>query len=114
MDLIKINGHEYALNLTKICEFISKMSKKDAVEKEILDSYDFEDGRNKQLSAKSVREFTNVTNGQENIVYDLVKIMIIQVVAYDNADDISLDYLPFGTKIAFNTLIEEGFLIEKK
>jgi hypothetical protein len=111
MELIKINGKKYALNLKKICDFINKNSSVPVTEKEILDNYDIEKG---QIVGKSVRELTNVGNGQENIIYDLIKIVLVQVIAFDATEDISLEYLPFGTKIAFNTLLTEGFLIEKQ
>lgn len=112
-ELIRINDKQYAFNLTKICDFIAKTSGKDVKETEIIDSYSFE-GKKKELAGKTIRESSAIGNGQETIVYDLVKIFIIQIVAYDSTDDISLEELPFGTKIAFNTLINEGFLVEIK
>ena len=110
-ELIRINGKAYALNLQKICDFISKAVNKDVKETEILDSYNFE-GKKKEISGKTIRELSTVGNGQEPIVYDLIKTVIIQVIAFDAVEDIDFEELPFGTKIAFNTLINEGFLIE--
>jgi len=110
-NLISINDKYYAFNLQKICDFISKTAGKDVKETEIIDSYTFE-GKKKELAGKTVREASAFGNGQETIVYDLIKIILIQVIAYDSIDDISLEELPFGTKIAFNTLINEGFLYE--
>ena len=111
MDLISINGKKYAFNLTKICDFISKVSGKDVKETEIIDSYNFEN-KKKELAGKTVREASTFGNGQDTIVYDLIKVFLIQVIAYDSLDEITLDELPFGTKLAWNTLIKEGFLIE--
>lgn len=112
-DLISINGTKYAFNLQKICDFISNSASRDLKEKEIIDSYNFED-KKKELAGKTIRELSTFENGHETIVYDLIKVFVIQIVAYDSLEDISLDDLPFGTKIAFNTLINEGFLIELK
>ena len=110
-ELIKINGITYVFNLAKICDFISKMTSKDVKETEIIDSYNFEE-KKKTLEGKTVRESSTIGNGQDTIVYDLLKVFLIQVIAYDSLEDISLDELPFGTKLAWNTLINEGFLSE--
>ena len=110
-DLITINEKQYAFNVTKICEYIAKMSGKDVKETEIIDSYNFE-GKKKELAGKTVREASSFGNGHETLVYDLIKLFIIQIVAYDTLDEITIDELPFGTKLAWNTLINEGFLIE--
>ena len=109
--LISINGKYYAFNLTRICDYISKQCGKDVKETEIIDSYSFE-GKKKEIAGKTVREASTFGNGQETIVYDLIKVVLIQVIAFDATDDISLEELPFGTKLAFNTLITEGFLYE--
>lgn len=111
--MIKIDGSAYAFNISKMCDFICEKTNREVSETEILDSFDFsnkEEG--KSLNAKTVRELKTTGNGLDNIIYDMMKIFIIQVVAYDGEGDIELDELPFGTKIAFNTLISEGFLIE--
>lgn len=113
MEFIKIGGKNYIFNLRKICDFIYKETGRDTKETEILDSFNYEEGA-KALAGKTVRELTMGSNGQESIVYDLIKIVLIQVIAFDSPDDIDLEDLPFGTKIAFNTLLAEGFLIEKK
>ena len=110
-DLIHINGKAYAFNLQKICEFISKAAGKGIKETEILDTYDFEESK-KSITNKTVRELNTTGNGQDPLIYDLIKTILIQVSAFDDVGDVDLEELPFGTKIAFNTLINEGFLIE--
>ena len=110
--MIKVDDRLFTFDIKKICSFINDITGKEQKENEILDSYDFGDEGEKKLSAKTVRELTVPGNGQETITYDLIKIFIIQVVAFDAEGDIELDDLPFGTKLAFNTLITEGFLKE--
>lgn len=112
MDLITINGKKYVLNLSKICDFILKATGKPVKETELLDNFSFDTGA-KKLEGKTIRELTTTGTGQDPIIYDLIKIILVQVIAFDVTDDISLNNLPFGTKIAFNTLLTEGFLIEK-
>lgn len=109
--LINVSGKHYAFNLAKMCDFISKMAGKDVKETEIIDSYNF-DGKKKELAGKTVREASTFGNGQDTIIYDLIKVVVIQVIAYDSLDDITLDELPFGTKLAWNTLVNEGFIVE--
>ncbi len=112
MELITISGKQYVLNIAKICDYISKMTDKKVKESEILDNFSFKNDI-KSLEGKTIRELTTTGNGQDPIVYDLIKIILVQVIAYDDTDDRPLTELPFGTKIAFNTLLSEGFLIEK-
>ena len=110
--MLKIGGAYYAFDLPKICDFIAEKSGKELAETEILDSFDFSNNGERTLKAKTVRELKSPGNGQENIIYDVIKIFVIQVVAFDGEGDIDLDELPFGTKMAFNTLISEGFLVK--
>ena len=91
-DLIKINGKAYAFNLPKICEFISKMAGKSVKETEILDTYDFEESK-KSIASKTVRELNTTGNGQDAIVYDLVKTVIIQVIAFDEVGEVDFEEL---------------------
>ena len=111
VDYLTINDKKYALNLKKICEFMFKMTGDNASEREIIESYDSEITK---LSGRTIRELKTATNGMESIVYDLLKMIVVQVIAYDNTENDDIEYMPFGTKIAFNTLIKEGFLIEIK
>jgi hypothetical protein len=111
-EMIRINGKIYAMNLSKVCDFISQKTQRDVMENEILDTYDVDKATgDRRLNGKTIRELKTAGNGQENIVYDLVKIFIIQVIAYDEVE-LDFDTLPFGVRIAFNTLLSEGFLEE--
>ena len=110
--MLKIYDKYYAFDLGKMCDFISERTNKEIKENEILETFDYSKDSDNKLSAKTVREAKTGVNGHENIVYDMLKIFIIQVVAYDDPESMDFDDLPFGTKLAFNTLIKEGFLYE--
>lgn len=124
-----IDGREYYFSFKKICEFISNRSDKTDKEKEVVDSYDFdEDADHIKLSSKIVREVTSPNDTQyDTIKYDLVKTFVIQIITYADKTKlaipeannfeipvINVDYMPLGTRIAFNTLVEEGILIRKE
>jgi len=111
-NLLKIYDKYYAFNLAKMCDFISEHTNKEITENEITETFDYTKETDKKLSGKTVREAKTPVNGHENIIYDMLKIFIIQVVAYDDPESVDFDDLPFGTKLAFNTLIKEGFLYE--
>lgn len=106
--MITIEGKKYVFDLEAICDFISFSTKNDSKEKEVITSFT-DDGK---IDEKSVRELTAPSNIQmDNIRYDLAKMMVIQVLTYDEKNIESLDQMPFGTEMAFLTLINEGFLI---
>lgn len=126
-----IDGTEYYFNLKKIFEFISYRTDKTEKQKEVVDSYDRseEDEGEIKLSSKIVREITSPNESQyDNIKYDLVKTFIIQLITFDEKttiptgeDDksielpiINVNFMPLGTRIVFNTLVEEGLLIKKE
>lgn len=113
-NLIKANNATYAFDLKRICQFLADMAGKEVTENEILDTFDYTGASESKLSAKSVRELKTKGNGQDSLIYDLIKIFVVQVLVYDKESDIDLDEMPLGTKLAFNTLISEGFLIEVK
>ena len=110
--MLKIYDKYYAFDLTKMCDFISEYTNKELKENEIIESFDYTKETDNKLAGKTVRETKSPVNGHENIIYDMVKIFIIQVVAYDDPESVDFEDLPFGTKLAFNTLIKEGFLYE--
>lgn len=126
-----IDGTEYYLNLKKMFEFISYRTDKTEKQKEVVDSYDRseEDEGEIKLSSKIVREITSPNESQyDNIKYDLVKTLIIQLITFDektslptgNGDETvelpvtNINFMPLGTRIVFNTLVEEGLLIKKE
>ena len=105
--MIEIAGSKYYFDVEKICQYINYSDKTDVKELEILDTY--EEGKN---VGKTVRELTTPGNAQiDNIKYDLIKTLLIQIITYEG-EVVALEDIPFGTKLAFNTLIQEGFLVE--
>ena len=109
--LLKFGDKSYAFDVNKICDFISERSEKPLKETEILENFDYSE-ENKKLSSRNVRELNSPGNGQENIIYDLLKIFVVQIIVFEGDGDMDAEDLPFGTKLAFNTLLNEGFLIE--
>ena len=104
----------YYLNLDKIFEYITFTKDKKEKEQEIIDSFESDkiDGTFK-LSSKIIKETTiPIQSNYDSIKYDLVKSLIDQILSYnDDMKSITeIDDLPIGTRIAFNSLIELGFL----
>lgn len=105
--MIEVGGKFYIFDLEKIYKFINYSDNASAKEKEILDSY--EDGK---IVGKTIRELTTPGNTQiDNIKYDIVKTFIIQIITYEG-EVMDLDDVSFGTKLAWNTMVKEGFLKE--
>ena len=124
-----IDGTEYYFDLKKICEFISYRTDKTDKEKEVVDNYEYDpDLSEVKLSTKIVRELTSPNDTQyDTIKYDLIKTFIIQLITYSDKAKlnipeangfeipvINVNYMPIGTRIVFNTLVEEGLLIKKE
>lgn len=128
-NIVMIDGREYYFNLKKICEFISYRTDKTDREKEVVDNYEYDsDSTEVKLSSKIVRELTSPNDTQyDTIKYDLIKTFIIQLITYSDKAKVELpelnglevpvvdiNYMPIGTRIVFNTLVEEGLLIKKE
>lgn len=106
--MITIEGKTYVLDLEQVYDFINFSSTHESKEKEVITNFT-EAGI---VDERSVRELTTPANSQiDNIKYDLVKMLIIQVLTYDEKEIESLEAMPFGTQLAFLTLINEGFLV---
>ena len=123
-DIVMIDGTEYYFNLKKICDFISYRTDKMDKEKEVVDNYEYDSNLTEvKLSSKIVRELTSPNDTQyDTIKYDLIKTFIIQLITYSDKAKINdfelpvinINYMPIGTRIVFNTLVEEGILIKKE
>lgn len=104
----------YYLNLDKIFDYITFTKDRNEKEQEIIDSFENDkiDGTFK-LSSKIIKETTiPIQSNYDSIKYDLVKSLIDQMLSFNdyNMTVIEIDDLPIGTRIAFNSLIELGFL----
>ena len=127
-EIVMIDGTEYYFDMKRIFEIIIYRADKTDREKEVVDSYEYTELSEAKLSTKVVRELTTPNNSQyDAIKYDLIKTFIIQLITYgektrvkvpDNDSFeipiINVSFMPLGTRIVFNTLVEEGILIKKE
>lgn len=105
--MITIDDTIYIFDIEAIYDFVNYSDRVETKEKEIIDSYE-----GSKVVGKTIRELTAPGNAAiDNIKYDLVKTFLIQVITYEG-DVITLADVPFGTKLAINTLIANGFLKE--
>lgn len=105
--MIKIEGKTYVFNLDAISDFVNVSTNTESKEREIIST--FAEGN---ADEKSVRELTTPGNPQiDNIRYDMLKMFILQILTYDEKDITDITQMPFGTQLAFLTLINEEFLI---
>lgn len=108
--MFTINGKKYAINLSKVLNFLNKCEEKERTTNEILDVYDYETKKNGSQTSKTIRELreqgTFDTNSMNfNIVYEFI-IKILETGA------ISEDEIPIGVKIAINSMINENLIEE--
>lgn len=104
---IIFDGKTYAFDIDRIAKSVIYADKTATIEKEIVTSFDSD-----VMKEKTIRELTGPGNAQiDNIKYDLIKTFILQVISYEGEVFESAD-MPFGTKLAFDTLINEKFLKE--
>lgn len=107
---------EYYLDIKAILNFINYSDTHSNKETEIVDRYEKDENKNLSSAEKTIREITSYGNtNMDNISYDLVKILLGQVLSWGyETEQIETETIPFGLKIAINTLLKEKLLIEKK
>lgn len=107
---------DYYLDIKAILNFINYSDTHSNKETEIIDRYEKDENKNLSSAEKTIREITSYGNtNMDNISYDLIKILIGQVLSWGYDSEISeMEAIPFGLKIAINTLIKEKLLLEKK
>ena len=108
--MIEIDGKKYAINISKVLNFLNKYEEKERTTNEILDVYDYETKKNGSQTSKTIRELreqgTFDTNSMNfNIIYAFI-IKILETPA------ISSDEIPIGVKIAINSMINENLIEE--
>lgn len=107
--MIEIGDKEYVFDIKKIANFFNYSDANTSKETEILDTYE-----HGSPIAKTVRELTTPANAQiDSIKYDLIKTFIVQIITYEAPCNNYYD-LPFGMKLAVDTMVKEGFLVEVK
>lgn len=105
---------EYYLDIKAILEFINYSDKHTNKETEIIDKYEKDENKTFNAAEKTIREITSYGNvNMDNINYDLIKMLLGQVLSwgYETTDETIVP--PFGLQIAFNTLIKEKLLLKK-
>lgn len=107
---------DYYLDIKAILNFINYSDTHSNKETEIIDRYEKDENKNLSSAEKTIREITSYGNtNMDNISYDLIKILIGQVLSWGYDSELSeMETIPFGLKIAINTLTKEKLLIEKK
>ena len=108
--MIEIDGKKYAINISKVLNFLNKYEEKERTTNEILDVYDYETKKNGSQTSKTIRELreqgTFDTNSMNfNIIYAFIK-KILETPA------VSSDEIPIGVKIAINSMINENLIEE--
>jgi hypothetical protein len=107
---------DYYLDVKAILNFIS-YSDTHSKEIEIIDKYEKDENKNFNTAEKTIKEITTSgDSNMDNISYDLVKILVGQILSWGyDVDPTEQDNqnLPFGLKVAFNTLIKEKLLLKK-
>jgi hypothetical protein len=109
---------EYYLDVKAILNFINYSDTHNNKETEIVDRYEKDENKNFNAAEKTIREITSYGNtNMDNISYDLIKILLGQILSWGyDQEQIEQDSqtLPFGLKVAFNTLLKEKLLLEKQ
>lgn len=105
---ILINGDMYVFDIDKIMEYVEQTQNKEIKEKEITDIFEYNKNTSKvELSSKANKEVTTYRDTQiENLKYDFIKTLVMYVCNIE-------DGMSFGINIAFNTLVNKGFLVKK-
>ena len=53
--MIEIDGKKYAINISKVLNFLNKYEEKERTTNEILDVYDYETKKNGSQTSKTIR-----------------------------------------------------------
>ena len=115
--LLIIGDKKYAFDLTKIKDFCLTSDKEKGGEVEIMEVHEPDDRGNLALSSKTVHEVKSTGNPQnDTIMYDLIKVFVVTLlnceIDVNNPGNTVIANMDFSTRLAFNTMIEMGFLYE--
>lgn len=108
---ITFAGKKYTFDFTKLKEACLISDNQKNNEKEITEAYERDDDGNIAMSSKIIREVKTPGNSQNDmIIYDIIKLFIIRLMENTLLEH---EFEPdFSTSLAFNTLINWGFLKE--
>ena len=117
--LVIIGNKKYAFDLSKIKDFCLMSDKEKGGEVEIMEVHEPNERGNLTLSSKTVHEVKGSGNPQnDTIMYDLIKVFIVTLlnseIDVNSPEKTVISHMDFATRLAFNTLIEMGFLYEIK
>lgn len=105
---------KYAFNLEAIKKFCLISDKEKGGQVELMEVQEADNGGKLGIVSKTVHEVKSTGNPQnDTIIYDLVKLFIVTLLdsELEYSDDMNED-LTFSMRLAFNTLLEAGFIYE--
>lgn len=109
---IKYDGRAFAVNTQALIDYCLVSEDKTIRDSEITEGYEklSEDEDTLTLTSRVIRENAGASNPQNDMItYDVVK-MFLSIVLSQNDEDAPFENLSFA--IAFNTLVDMGFLHE--
>ncbi len=109
---IRYDGRAFAINTQALIDYCLVSEDKTIRDSEITEGYEklSEDEDTLTLTSRVIRENSGASNPQNDMItYDVVK-MFLSIVLSQNDEDSPFENLSFA--IAFNTLVEMGFLYE--
>ena len=103
----------YYFDVNKIIEFSLKSEEKNIRDSEITEGYEKLDEESNVLTLTSrvIRENTGTSNPQNDMItYDIFKMMLSVLLGQDSE---SSPFQNISFALAFNTMLEMGFLVEE-
>lgn len=114
--LYVIGDKKYAFDLEKIKNFCLTSDKEKGGEVEVMEVHEPDGNGVLSLASKTVHEVKGTGNPQnDTIMYDLIKSFVVSLLDTDIRGTFAQEVvgsMGFSTKLAFNTMINMGFLIE--
>jgi hypothetical protein len=103
---------KYIIDFGKLRTFLNQESDKENKENEIVEAFERNEEGDLELTSKSQREVKSYGNKENGVMtYEIVKLLVERIIM---SDAVSLDAFTFSEKIAFDTLVTLGIIIEKK
>ena len=109
---ITYDNRTFYLDVNKMIEFCLKSENKNVRDSEITEGYEklTEESNVLTLTSRVIRENTGTSNPQNDMItYDILK-MLLSIVLGQEASSNPMLNVSFA--VAFNTMLEMGFLIE--